>query len=427
MHRGILRFASVSAPKVLGGIATAALNVYLLRRLPAEEFAVLSICLAGIVIVDGLAGSALDLATVKLGSVPEFSAVTRAEIQKHAIFAKLAAALVALVVVLVARDAIWSAITHRTQGSALLFSCCAACGGLLIVRSAQVQMQLQRNFGAYGLFDSLHIVLRLAALIACVWIGFVSSASLLLCYAVAPILVTAVWFFVYGREVFLNFRVRGDVLRLLMANVNWLLITFGLSAVISRMDLFLVSRWGSLREAGLFAGGQSLAIFPQMIGLYLSVVFGPSIMPKLADGSFFAYFRLVQKWLLLFALVALAAFAALWPSLAHVLLPARYLQSSATIQALIPGALAGMVTFPLTLSFVMFIRPRFLFTVDCIAFPVLLPLYFFAIHRFGAPGAAWVTTGAALTRASIAQTMAWKWASASAGSPGLAKLAPSLV
>jgi hypothetical protein len=59
---------------------------------------------------------------------------------------------------------------------------------------------------------------------------------------------------------------------------------------------------------------------------------------------------------------------------------------------------------------VMFVRPKFLFIMDCISFPILVLLYFYAISRYGAVGAAWVTSAANMTRALIAQSMAWQWA-----------------
>ena len=235
---------------------------------------------------------------------------------------------------------------------------------------------------------------------------------MLVCFAVAPLVITLLWVTLWGKDIFRStgFRFRAAPLAELFDCVKWFLITFSLSAVISRMDLLLVSRWSGLKEAGYYAAGQSFAIIPQLIGLYLSVVLGPTIMPRIKDGTFYRMFRSTQLGIFALAAAIYAGFLLFWGPISTLVLPARYLHSSAVIKALIPGALAGMATFPLTLSFVMFTRPRFLFLMDCVALPFLVALYWYSIHYFGATGAAWVTSIAALVRAAVSQSMAWRWA-----------------
>ena len=98
---------------------------------------------------------------------------------------------------------------------------------------------------------------------------------------------------------------------------------------------------------------------------------------------------------------------------------ARFAAAQNAILVLLPGALAGLATFPVTMTFLMFVRPRFLFTVDCLATPVVCLLYAYAIPRYGALGAAWVTSGSCLTRALVAQVAAWRWVQSKLANQGV--------
>jgi len=180
--------------------------------------------------------------------------------------------------------------------------------------------------------------------------------------------------------------------------------------LVSRLDIFLLSKWSTLSEVGIFSGGQVIAWVPVLIGTYLAVVLTPRIMPLAREGRFNAFYRKFQPPLLgacvLGYLLSLAAIPLIGPRL----LPRSFMRSMPVISVLLPGALAGLATFPLTLSFVMFVRPKFLFFMDCISLPILMLLFFCVIPRYGAVGAAWVTSAANMIRAMVAQWMAWQWA-----------------
>lgn len=404
------RFLSVAMPKLFNGAVMVGLNLFLMRHLPSEELAILSMCLSVVLLVDAVAGSAIDLGTIKLGSSPELPDETRLEVQKHGVYAKLIAAAIALVIVAAGNGPIWFAFTHRSQGGHLLYLTCFAALGLLLVRSAQVQMQLAGQFRAYGALDLAHVTLRIAGLAICAWLNALSPATVLLCYAAAPLVVTLAWLALQGRKLFPSLRARGEIFGLIGSNVSWLLITFGTASLLSRMDLFMVSRWSNLGEAGIYAGAQSVALVPQMLGLYLSVILGPKIMPLLAEKKFYGFFRNVQTALVALSAVCGLGFVLVWPFIGPLILPPHYARSSDVIRAMMPGAFAGLVTFPLTLSFLMYVRPRFLFSVDCVSLPLMIVFYYYSIRAYGAVGAAWTSTAAAVFRAAIAQFFAWRFA-----------------
>jgi hypothetical protein len=151
-------------------------------------------------------------------------------------------------------------------------------------------------------------------------------------------------------------------------------------------------------------------------------------MPLARAGRFYSFFSKFQPLILIACLLIYIVSLIVLPSQGHRLLPPKYGPSLGVIILLLPGALSGLATFPVVMGFIMFIRPKFLFAMDCVSLPVLLLLYHYAIGLYGVTGAAVVTTTANLVRASIAQIMAWKWARGldSTGIPANLHLSDSL-
>ena len=121
--------------------------------------------------------------------------------------------------------------------------------------------------------------------------------------------------------------------------------------------------------------------------------------------------------LVLFALLVLVMAVSLITLVAPMLLPEAYTRSASIFLILLPGALATLITLPLTLPFLMFKRPRFLLMLDLISAPLLALLFFLAIREHGAIGAAWVTTLSRFAKAGLAQLLAWRLASAEQDTP----------
>lgn len=283
-------------------------------------------------------------------------------------------------------------------------------GGLLMLRSALVHLQVESKFALYGGLDLLHNVLKFGGIALLLWSAQVSPGAVLALFVFAPVSVCLLSLATVDRDMLRCVPSPPRVLRELLDVVKWSLLTFSFGAAISRLDIFLLSMRSTMAEVGLFSGGQVFAIIPEFLGTYLGVVLHPRIMPYCHSGQFFAFFRRFQLASLaccglLYLLAVLSA-----ETIAPYVLPTAFAPSAKLFLILLPGALAGLVTFPLTIAFLMFVRPKFLFTMDCLAAPVIIGLYLYAIQHHGALGAAWVTSASRCLRAAVAQVVAWRWA-----------------
>jgi O-antigen/teichoic acid export membrane protein len=408
--RSIGEFLAVSFPKALGGACTIAVNLWLIRYLQPAEFGVLSLCLVTVLVTDGMLGSPIDLGVIRLATACEATIQRSLNIQKAALLLKgavMAAGAMALT--------IWASAISRTSlhdpRPQLAWATLTAIASLLVLRSAQVNLQVERRFAAYGALDFGQMLLKFGGIALLLRFGMATPGGVLIWFITGPAVVAAVWTALHGHSMLRTRPSRGDT-RDLLSYTRWFLVTFALAALISRMDLFLLARWGGLREAGIFAAGQAVAWIPQLVGTYLAIVIGPRVMPAWGEGRLLQLIRRFQLGLGATAVAGyvLAMIGLRW--LGPLVFPAAFFRSRAVMQALLPGALAGFVTFPLVLTTLMFLRPRFLLLMDCLTLLPLVGLYFLIIPRFGAVGAAWVTTVANVTRATIAQVVAVRCARA---------------
>ena len=192
--------------------------------------------------------------------------------------------------------------------------------------------------------------------------------------------------------------------------VRWSLLTTGIGTIGRQVDILLLSSRTELAEVGIFSGGMIFSVIPDMFGMYLSVILSPRILRYLQEGTFFAFFRRVQRALFIGAAMAMV-FGLLGVELVRqYLLPEQYERSAYVLAILLPGSLAGTVSFPLAIAFIMFARPSFLFKLELIILPLTLVFYLIAIDHYGAIGAASVTSISRLLKAFIVGAVAWRWA-----------------
>jgi hypothetical protein len=174
------------------------------------------------------------------------------------------------------------------------------------------------------------------------------------------------------------------------------------------MDIFLVSGFAGSAEAGRFSAAQVLVMGFSLAGMYLGVAYAPRIMPLWQSGELTAmYLRFQACMLAACSVIFLTAWFVLEP-VSQRLLPASFAGTSGLALWLLPAALAALLNFPLTVSFLLFTNAGFLFAFDLAALPVLAFVYREGVHSRGAVGAAAVTSAYALVKTAAFQLVAWR-------------------
>jgi O-antigen/teichoic acid export membrane protein len=380
-----------------------------MRHFGVAQFGIFALCSTVILLGDTILGSSLDLAVMRLAPLEH----GRDEplclaLQKAGFYLKIGLGLVYCVGITIC--AALAGLLREKDEKQVIFATCAAILALLLLHSAQAHAQVAHRFYLFGLIDFLQSTVEFGGIAVLILVGRVSLPLAISFLAVGPLCGFIAWRATAGRE--FASALKGhqfELMARLWKHGRWFLITFGLATLLSRLDIFLLSKWSTLSEVGIFSAGQVIAWVPVLVGTYLAVILTPRIMPLARDGKFNAFYRKFQPALLGACILGYLLSLFVIPLIGPMLLPSTFARSLPIISVLIPGAIAGLASFPLTLNFVMFVRPKFLFTMDCISFPIVALLFFYAIPRYGAIGAAWVTSATNMARALIAQIMAWQW------------------
>jgi len=404
-------FLWIAFPKGFAGVGAILLNFVILGCLGTEAMGAYSLCMAGILLADGVFGSAFDVAVLKLATLARKSDPDKSyNLERSAFLLKLAMVLCASLVVFCFSRPISLLFFHNDSSINLIMSGCLAAVGLLSMRSIQAHLQIDQRFAEYGGLDFAHSCLRFGGIGLVLWLLPPNPTALILVVASAALIVFFVSATTIGQKMFHSAPGLGKASWELTEFVRWSLLTSGIGTLGRQVDVFLLSSRTDLAEVGIFSGGMIFSVIPDMFGMYLCVILSPRIMRYLQEGTFFQFFRRVQQALLVGAVVALVFGLLGVEFVRQYLLPSQYERSAYVLAILWPGSLAVMVSFPLAITFIMFVRPTFLFKLELIILPLTVIFYLVAIDRYGAIGAAWVTTISRLLKSIIIGVVAWRLA-----------------
>ena len=393
----------VILPKLLAGVGTAGIGLVMMRFMAPTEFGVLSLCLSGLLMMDGLLGSAFDLAAVRIATNGAEDRTSSYQAQQSCIALKLGAVFISGLLLMPFRHLLLDKFFDGYRNAPLTLTLLSGCA-VLLLRSAQIYFQLEKRFSSYGLIDLGHSGLKLLGIACLIVTAKLTPTNVMAVYLLAPSTLVLVWVIRNGQQIFVHTAVSFAMTRQMFGQARWYLLTFGIGTLVARGDLWLVAHYTNMHTAGMYSAAQLLALIPPMIGTYLSVVVSPRIMPLLNAGKLLAFTARVQSSLLLLSIAGFIIALTLLPRFSS-LLPQKFHEALPVLLILLPGSLAGFVCFPLTLTTLMFLRPRFLVFLDVATVPIILVAYSILVPQFGITGAAWISSAVAVGRALAVQSV----------------------
>lgn len=404
-------FVFVGIPKVAGGVLTFALHLALLRFLGTEQFGIYSLCISWILIVDAIIGGPIDMGVIRTGQVylRDDPAKTIA-VEQAALWMKLVLTITLGVSLTIAARPLSERVFETADNWPLVPVSCVVVMMILLLRTAQLHLQIRHRFLAYGLTEALHIIVKFGGIALILALVQVRPLHLLLFFALGPFVAALTAILTNGRQLLTRASETIQAGRKLLDITKWYLATVSLGAVINQMDIVMLGWLAPLEQVGIYAAGQVIASIPTLLGTYLGIVLMPKIIPYCHSGTFHAFFKKVQILLLAAAVIGYFIVVQMWDWVVPALLPTAYVASGKILFILLPATLAAMATVPLALGFVLFVNKRLLFLVDCAVFPSLLVAYSVVIPRYGDVGAAWITCGSFFLRSGLVQFFAWRWA-----------------
>lgn len=399
-------FLWVAIPRVLSAALQLGINLLIVRQLGPELSGVVFVCITAIILGDAILGSAFDVAVIRLGTAQHSDAAPDAlEIQWAAVVLKMAGCVVLGVPVAIWATSLSLLLFQNDKDANLLLLSVAALFGLLLLRSVQTGFQIGRRFVLYGITDLLHSCVKFGGIGVLLGLSQLTPFAILTLYAAGPLFTSLIMLATSSRDI-LRARLSKRALRSLFGLFKWYAGGAAAGSMTSRMDIFLVSALAGSLQTGLFAAAQTLTIPFQMLGMYMGVVLAPRIMPLWEKGKLLPVYSSFQASVIALCLVCYIAALATAHTVPAWLLPASFKGTTLTVILLLPAYLTALVNFPWTVSFLMFTHPRFLMIFDTCALFVLGILYWKCIVRYGAAGAAAVTSLYAIVKTVVFQCLA---------------------
>lgn len=411
----------VVAPKLIGGGAVFGLNLLLVRYVDPAAFGVIAFCTMAMVLFDGLVASAIDLAVMRVAPEQARAAAGRSHIpealtsvEQAALWLKLGIGGVLLIAAGIGAPYLARRILDQSIAPAALVAVACSATSMMFLRSCQVYCQLRSDFAMFGVLDLATTLLRGGSIVVLLWSGVVSPVAVLACYGLAPVLPGALWAVFQFRRIHLLQRgvaPSEPILRSMLTLgrvLQTMLATTLVGAIVARLDVLLLSVYSNPANVGLYSAAATIASVPDLFGSYLSSALTPRIVRKTHDGTFFPFFRSTQLRLYGLAAVMMIVGWSAGQSLMGLIFPAKYFASIELVSLLLPAAAAGLVTFPLTLNFLMFYSPRTFLWLDLLTAPLLFLALREASLADGARSVAVLTSAVKVLKAIIVHAIAWR-------------------
>ncbi|MBM3226433.1 MAG: hypothetical protein FJZ47_21935 [Candidatus Tectomicrobia bacterium] len=295
MKTFVIECLLVAFPKMVSGAGTTLVQLILLRYLGPEHYGMYALCVTGIVLADGVLGSALDLGIVRL--VPQYRTTQpdRAlALEQTALLVKCVLAAGVCLLLLLGAEPVSQRLFQHAGTAHLLYLSGGAVFALLLLRSGLVHLQVESKFAWYGGLDLVHNLLRFGGIALLLGTAQVTPGAVLACFVLAPVGALLLCLGAFERRMWTRRSRSPGVVKELLSVVHWSLLTFSVGTVLSRLDVFVLTMQSSMTQVGLFSGGSTVALIPELLGTYLGVVLGPRIIPYCQAGRFFPFFRRFQ-------------------------------------------------------------------------------------------------------------------------------------
>jgi O-antigen/teichoic acid export membrane protein len=403
----ISQLAFVTAGKGLSFAVALATNVMLVRWLGPEQYGVFAACNAAILLVSGIAGEALDFATVKFVSSTARTAQSGAARSFSTVLVLKAGVGLLSSLIAVGAFSFWGPALLGDEASPILawyFS--LAVLGLLAHKTISTLFTAQESFRKHVTLELTHTTLKFFLVASLAAAGLLSGSLAVLVIAVAPVLGLLLNARGLERGYFRPDTVGFDSIVEVFNFSRWVMLSFGISAIHSRLDVLMLGHFRENAEVGIYSASLTLGLGIELVATFASTVFYPKILPLQASGELGRFFyRVLFLSLPIVAFGIVAAYVVSGPLISALYGP-EYSASIPILRLHAAGYLIWWIVFPLSCPILFMMRPQWMVAVDLFTLVLIGIGNLYFIPAIGALGAAVVFAGAKLLVACVILALA---------------------
>ncbi len=396
-RRTLADLALVVAAKVLSVAALFLCSVLAARELGAAAYGHFAAALSLLLLVDAMAGSPLDLAVIRFGTLHAAEPARVATLQTFLLRAKLVFAAVVFVLA-------WPNATRLTglllpgADNALFLLLLACIGVLLLLRGYAVQLQVAQRFRLYAALDVALALLRIGGVLAVWWLVSAAGAfTYFAIYATAAFVVLAVAALRMPQDLLRRPMPGRADLRALGAYVAGTAGIVVLGTVTGRADVPLVSAVLGAEATGHYGVGTQLAAVGTMLATYVGIVTQPRVLGLVRAGRLGRALILNALGAGLLVLLLVVAGPTLLPVLVPWLFGDGFAASMPVVEILLWGTCIDFLIMPFLLPYALQLETRNCLRGESVITVVYLLGMLWALGQ-GIVAVAWLVTGIRLTK-----------------------------
>lgn len=396
-RRTLADLALVVAAKVLSVAALFLCSVLAARELGAAAYGHFAAALSLLLLVDAMAGSPLDLAVIRFGTLHATEPARVATLQTFLLRAKLAFAAVVFVLA-------WPNATRLTAlllpgaDNALFLLLVVCIGALLLLRGYAVQLQVAQRFRLYAALDVALALLRIGGVLVVWWLVSTAGAfTYFAIYAMAAFVVLAVAALRMPQGLLRRPMPGRADLRALGAYVAGTAGIVVLGTVTGRADVPLVSAVLGAEATGYYGVGTQLAAVGTMLATYVGIVTQPRVLGLARAGQLGRAVVLNAIGAGLLVLLLVLAGPTLLPLLVPWLFGDGFAASLPVVEILLWGTCIDFLIMPFLLPYALQLETRNCLRGEFVITMIYLLGMLWALGH-GIVAVAWLVTGIRLIK-----------------------------
>jgi O-antigen/teichoic acid export membrane protein len=355
----------------------------------AAQAGLLAFALASIKMVTTAFGDPLDLDVVRrvppiLGAAPDRAVeVWRAAQQIRIGFALAVATLAAVFAAPIA-----GIFLHDRTWSAPIALAGAAAAMEFLYRGYLSDYQSREHFNRLLALEGMLQGFRILSVIALLVSGRLTATSFLIAYALSTFLVCVAAYAVSdgARKRIWKFSAVTSIET--WRYVRWVAPAMILSAVIERLDIFLLTSLRGPSESGLYGALMPLLLVPEMVIGFAMVVLQPRVADLYAKGGLFDLWANVCRITAPVAVLGCFVVFFFADTIINLTIGPAYLESTPVLKVLTIAVMSWFAVVPVALSFVVMTQPRATLAICVIQAVIVVASACFLIPAYGALGAA---------------------------------------
>jgi O-antigen/teichoic acid export membrane protein len=290
--------------------------------------------------------------------------------------------------ILLARPIAAQFLGDAAQASLVMLAGSAAALEILF-RGHLADCQSRNRFARFLSYEAGLQVLRiLGILIAAFWFGL-NARTFLTAYSVATLVLLIVAFVGTSPDRRALWRVDGKVTRDSLTYLRWVAPAMLLSAVVERLDLFLLTGLRGAEEAGLYGALLPLLLVPEVVAGFATHALQPRISEIQGSREFLPFWAALLKITVPLALLAIIGVNFLAEPMISLTIGPAFLEAAPVLRVLATAVLLWVGVVPVALALVVMSRPRITLGITLVQALAVGTLGLVLIPVHGALGAAW--------------------------------------